>query len=138
MNIDRTKTYDMSSLYSWYKNLSNSYDSFDNKELFEKLQNFLQDSENIKDECKILHGQRFPQDLDFNMPLIWGDEDYGTVVIDVLKTFGGNNIFDLNGKSEGYIYGISREENKEILLFDKNTINIGNNKIMGIEEFFEL
>lgn len=139
---DWRKDYSGYNLNSWYKKLNSKYDfgSYieNNKELFEKLHKFLQDPGVISDECKIVHGQRFPHDLDFNMPLIWGDEDHGKVIIDILETFGGNNVFGLNGKSEGYIYGISREKSKEILLFNKNIINIGNNKIMGIEEFFGL
>ena len=95
-------------------------------------------STSINDDSKISQGLRFPHDLDLHQPLIWGDKDNGKKIIEVLETLGGENVFNLNGESEGYIYGISRGESKEILTFYKNSLNIKNSLIMDIKEFFIL
>ena len=95
-------------------------------------------STSISDDIKICQKLRFPQDLDLHQPLIWGDKDNGEKIIEVLETLGGENVFNLDGKSEGYIYGISRGESKEILTFYKNSLNIKDNLIMDIKEFFRL
>lgn len=92
----------------------------------------------INDDSKISQKLRFPHDLDLHQPLIWGDKDNGGKIIEVLETLGGENVFNLNGESEGYIYGISRGESKEILTFYKNSLNIKNSLIMDIKEFFIL
>ena len=106
-------------------------------ELLELLEASLRDTTGIKDETKIFRGMRFPHDLDLTLPLIWGDKDNGEKVIEILETFEGRNVFNLDGKSEGYIYGISRKSvGREILVFYKNELNIGQQKIMSIEEFF--
>ena len=95
-------------------------------------------STSINDDSKISQKLRFPHDLDLHQPLIWGDKDNGKKIIEVLETLGGENVFNLNGESEGYIYGISRGESKEILTFYKNSLNIKNSLIMDIKEFFIL
>jgi hypothetical protein len=94
-------------------------------------------STSINDDSKISQKLRFPHDLDLHQPLIWGDKDNGEKIIEVLETLGGENVFNLNGESEGYIYGISRKR-KEILTFYKNSLNIKNSLIMDIKEFFIL
>lgn len=91
----------------------------------------------INDDSKIPQGLRFPHDLDLHQPLIWGDKDNGEKIIGVLETLGGENVFNLNGESEGYVYGISKKR-KEILTFYKNSLNIKNSLIMDIKEFFIL
>lgn len=109
-------------------------------ELLELLAASLKDTTGVKDDrTKIPREMRFPPDLDLTLPLIWGDEDNGEKVIEILETFEGRNIFNLNGKSEGHIYGISRKSvgiGREILVFYKNELNIGQHQIMSIEEFF--
>ncbi len=95
-------------------------------------------STSINDDSKISQGLRFPHDLDLHQPLIWGDKDNGEKIIGVLETLGGENVFNLNGESEGYIYGISKGKTKEILTFYKNSLNIKNSLIMDIKEFFIL
>lgn len=120
--------------------LLNSNKKFGNttSELLELLEASLRDTTGVMDDrIKIPREMRFPHDLDLTLPLIWGDEDNGEKVIEILETFEGRNVFNLNGKSEGHIYGISRKSvGREILVFYKNELNIGQHQIMGIEEFF--
>jgi hypothetical protein len=120
--------------------LLNSNKKFGNttSELLELLEASLRDTTGVMDDrTKIPRELRFPHDLDLTLPLIWGDEDNGEKVIEILETLEGRNVFNLNGKSEGHIYGISRKSvGREILVFYKNEINIGQHQIMSIEEFF--
>ena len=120
--------------------LLNSNKKFGNttSELLELLEASLRDTTGVMDDrTKIPREMGFPHDLDLTLPLIWGDEDNGEKVIEILETFEGRNVFNLNGKSEGHIYGISRKSvGREILVFYKNELNIGQHQIMSIEEFF--
>lgn len=120
--------------------LLNSNKKFGNttSELLDLLEASLRDTTGVMDDrTKIPCEMRFPHDLDLTLPLIWGDEDNGEKIIEILETFEGRNVFNLNGKSEGHIYGISRKSvGREILVFYKNELNIGQHQIMSIEEFF--
>lgn len=153
MNDNEWKGY-RTNIGSWaskktWDNITDSYRDFLNintnrkisdtstSELLELLEASLRNITRVKDETKISRGMRFPHDLDLTLPLIWGDEDNGEKVIEILETFEGKNVFNLDGKSEGHIYGISRESvGREILIFYKNELNIDQHQVMSIEEFF--
>ena len=127
-NIDWDKYIIHSDIYSSFMKNSEDIENI----LFKTL------STSVSDDSKISQKLRFPHDLDLHQPLIWGDKDNGKKIIEVLETLGGENVFNLNGESEGYIYGISRGESKEILTFYKNSLNIKDSVIMDIKEFFGL
>ena len=87
------------------------------------------------DNLKIKNGLRFSHDLDLSLPLIWGSEGNGEKIIEILETFEGKNIFNLNGETERYIYGLSNT--KEILAFSEDEVSFKVRKLaMKIEDFF--
>ena len=89
----------------------------------------------LNDNLKIKSGLRFPHDLDLSLPLIWGSEGNGEKIIEILETFEGKNIFNLNGEIERYIYGLSNT--KEILAFPEDEVSLKIRKLtMEIEDFF--
>ncbi len=107
-----------------------------NESLLEEGKVSLFSNKDLNDSLKIREGLRFSHDLDLSLPLIWGSEENGEKVIEILETFEGKNIFNLNGETEGYIYGLSNNT-KEILTFSNTVISSEIAQLaMEIKEFY--